>query len=118
MPGQLAAPTVGDLASLVMRKLWERLEACEMNVSIPDAVALARLAHDQEHDQAIIERDQVVKKRDEALRQASDVLWVIRSSVVRQHGQDAWSAISDEVRRDVRGWDPGLVPGPARMSGG
>ncbi len=109
-PGQLATPTAADLSALVLRRLWERLDAGEINVSIADAVSVHRLAHDIEHDQALIERDQACIERDETLLQAEDLLWAIRSSITRQYGPDAWPAIAREVRKQIPS-AAGVLPG-------
>jgi hypothetical protein len=82
-----------------MRKLWKRLQTGEITVSVSGAVALARLAHDQEHDRAIIERDQAVRERDDLVSQFHEGLWIIRNAIVHQHGPEAWSAIASEIRK-------------------
>lgn len=93
-PGQLPAPTVEDLAALVLRRCYERLEAGEAEVRLRDAVALLRLAHEIEHDEALAERDAARRQMEEW----KVGLWAIRNGVVRQFGLDAWAAVSAEVR--------------------
>ena len=94
-PGQLLVPGVDDLAALVLRRCYERLEADEAAVTIRDAVALIRLAHEIEHEAALAERD-ATRRQMEEWRHG---LWLIRNAIVRQYGQDAWLGISAEVRK-------------------
>ena len=94
-PGQLLVPGVDDLAALVLRRCYERLEADEAAVTIRDAVAILRVAHEIEHDAALAERDEALSQMEEwryGLR-------LIRNAIVRQHGQGAWAAVSAEVRK-------------------
>ena len=49
-PGQLLVPGVDDLAALVLRRCYERLEAGEAAISVQDAVAAMRLAWQIERD--------------------------------------------------------------------
>lgn len=98
-PGQLAVPSVGDLAAITLRRAYERVEAGVAGVSPGDAVALLRLAHEIEHDAALAERD-AARRQIEAWRQEwRDGQWAIRSVLVRQYGQDAWAAFSAEIRK-------------------
>ena len=93
--GSCLCLTVADLASLVLRRCYERLQSGEASVSLRDAVAVMRLAHEIEHDDALAERDAARRQMEEW----QHGLWIIRTAVVRQHGQDAWAAISAEVRK-------------------
>ena len=93
-PGQLAVPSVGDLAAITLRRAYERVEAGVAGVSPGDAVALLRLAHEIEHDAALAERDAARRQMEEW----QHGLQLIRDAVVRQHGQAAWLAIAAEVR--------------------
>jgi len=92
--GRLAVPGVADLARLALRRAYERLEAGEAEVSIRDAVAVLRLAHEIEHDAAVAERDAARRQMEEW----EHGLWIIRNAIgstaVRQ---DAWVAFSAEV---------------------
>lgn len=97
--GQVATPTVEDVARLAIERLWQRLEADEVKVTVADAVALARAAHEQARDRAIVERDEAVAERDELQRQVVDMLWIVRRVVTREHGQEAWRALMGEVRK-------------------
>ena len=94
-PGQLLVPGVDDLAALVLRRCYERLEADEAAVTIRDAVAILRLAHEIEHDAALAERDAARRQMEEW----QHGLWIIRNTIVRHYAQDAWAAISAEVRK-------------------
>ena len=93
--GQFPVPGIGDLASLALRRCHERLEAGEAEVTTRDAVAILRLAHEIEHDAALAERA-AARRQTEEWRHG---LWLIRDAIVRQYGQDAWAAISAEVRK-------------------
>lgn len=76
-----------DLASLAMRRLWERLEACTIAVSPADAAALIRLARE-------IKTEPDAGRSDERWRAAvREILWLARS-----HLRDGWSAFAADVR--------------------
>jgi hypothetical protein len=64
-------------------------------VTIRDAVAILRFAHEIEHDAALAERD-AARRQMEEWRHG---LWTIRNAIVRQYGQEAWAAFSAEVRK-------------------
>ncbi len=93
--GQLPVPDVADLAALVTRRAFERLEADEARVAIRDAVAVLRLAHEIEHDDALAERDAARRQ----MQEWQNGLWIIRNAVVSRYGLDAWAAVSAEVRK-------------------
>ena len=78
-------PGVADLARLALRRAYERLEAGEAEVSIRDAVAVLRLAHEIEHDAAVAERDAARRQ----LEEWEHGLWIIRNAIVRQYGNTA-----------------------------
>ena len=63
--GQLPVPDVANLAALVTGRAFERLETDEARVAIPDAVAVLRLAHEIEHDDALAERDTARRQMEE-----------------------------------------------------
>ena len=88
-------PDVADLAALVTRRAFERLEADEARVAIRDAVAVLRLAHEIEHDDALAERDAARRQ----MQEWQNGLWIIRNAVVSRYGLDAWAAVSAEVRK-------------------
>jgi hypothetical protein len=58
-------PRVGDLAAITLRRAYERVEAGVAGVSPGDAVALLRLAHEIEHDDALTERDAALHQMEE-----------------------------------------------------
>ena len=93
--GQLPVPDVADLAALVTRRAFERLEADEARVAIRDAVAVLRLAHEIEHDDALAERDAARRQ----MQEWQNGLWIIRNAVVSRYGLDAWAAFSAEVKK-------------------
>jgi hypothetical protein len=98
-PGTLATPSVADLASLVLRRCYDGLQSGRPAVSVQAAVALSRLAHEIEHDDALAERDAVLRQMEEWRQEWRHGLWIIRNAIVRQYGQDAWASISAEVRK-------------------
>ena len=112
-PGRLATPSVDDLASLVLRRCYDGLQSGRSAVSVQAAVALIRLAHEIEHDAALAERD-AARRQMEEWRHG---LWIIRNAIVRQYGQDAWAAISAEVRK-LRPAAPRLTGSRAGVAGG
>jgi hypothetical protein len=86
---------VADLAALVTRRAFERLEADEARVAIGDAVAVLRLAHEIEHDDALAERDTARRQMEEW----KVGLWTIHNAIVKHYGREGWAAISAEVRK-------------------
>lgn len=97
--GQLPVPDVADLARVVLRRAYERLEAGGAEVTVRDAVAILRFAHEIEHDEALAERDAARRQMEEWRQEWRHGLWIIRNAIVRQYGQDAWAAISAEIRK-------------------
>jgi hypothetical protein len=98
-PGQLAVPSVEDLANLVVGRCYDGLQSGRLAVSVQPAVALIRLAHEIEHDAALAERDAARRQMEEWRQEWRHGLWAIRNAIVRQYGQDAWAAISAEIRK-------------------
>ena len=94
-PGTLATPSVAEVASLAVRRCYEGLQSGRPAVSVRDVAALLKLQREIEHDEAVAERDAARRQMDEWRHG----LWIIRNAVVRQQGQDAWAAISAEVRK-------------------
>jgi hypothetical protein len=92
-------PSVEDLAALVLRPCWEDLVSGAPVVSVRDAVAILRLAHEIEHDGALAERDAARRQTEEWRQEWQHGLQLIRNAIVRQQGPDAWSAIAAEVRK-------------------
>ena len=81
--GQPEAPTLDDVASLAMRRLWERLEAGTIAVSPADAAALVRLARE-------IKTEPYAGRSDERWQAAvREILWLARS-----HLRDGWPAFA------------------------
>ncbi len=86
-PAGLAAPTLDDVASLAMRRLWERLESGVCSVSPADAAALVRLARE-------IKTEPDAGRSDERWQAAvREILWLARS-----HLRDGWPAFAADVR--------------------
>jgi hypothetical protein len=92
-------PSAADLASLALRRCYERLEAGEQAVSLQDAAALVRLAREIERDDAVAERDAARRQLEEWRQEFKSGLWAVRSVLVRQYGQDAWAAFSAELKK-------------------
>lgn len=97
--GQLLAPSIDDLATLVLRRCWEGLQSGAPVVPVRDAVAILRLAHEIEHDAALAERDAARRQMEEWRQELKSGLWAVRSVLVRQYGQDAWAAFSAELKK-------------------
>lgn len=111
--GQLPTPTFGDLADLAVRRLHERMRTGELAVSARDAVAIARLALEIEHDEGL-----AAGRAAREMRAAFEAgLWALRAAVIRRFGEDAWPAVLADVRGELRGWGQGEVPGPPGTSG-
>jgi hypothetical protein len=95
-PGQLPGPSLKDLADLAVRKAYEGLLYGKLAVSVPDAVAVARLAWQ-------IERDEAIPARDAALAELAEVqqaLLTLKDAIIRRSGQDEWRALWGGVREE------------------
>jgi hypothetical protein len=66
---------------------------------VRDAVAILRLAHEAQHDDALTERDAARRQIEEWRQELKSGLWAVRSVLVRQYGPDAWAAFSAELRK-------------------
>ena len=95
-PGQLLVPGVNDLAALVVRRCYERLEAGEQAAFVQDAVALARLAWQIERDKAIPARDEALAE----LAEAQAAVLTLKDAIIRRSGQDEWRALWSEVQKE------------------
>ena len=95
-PGQLLVPGVDDLAALVLRRCYERLEAGEAAVSLQDAVAAMRLAWQIERDEAIPARDKALAE----LAEAQQAVLILKVAVIRHSGQGEWRALWGEVQKE------------------
>ena len=95
-PGQLLVPGVDDLAALVLRRCYERLEADEAAVSLQDAVAAMRLAWQIERDEAIPARDKALAE----LAEAQAAVLSLKDAIVRHSGLDEWRELWGEVQRE------------------
>ena len=70
-------------------------------MTIRDAVTVLRLAREMEHGDALAGRD-AARRQMEEWRQGKSGLRILRNVIVGQYGQygqDAWAAISAEVRK-------------------
>ena len=100
------------------RRCWEGLQSGASAVSVRDAVAILGLAHEAQHDDALTERD--ADRR--PIEEWQHGPWIIRNTIVRHYAQDAWAAISAEVRKHcpaappVTGSRAGTAGCPFRLS--
>ena len=108
--GQLSVPSVEDLAAITLRRAYERVEAGEAGVTIRDAVAVLRLAHEIEHDDALAERDA-------ARRQMEEWKYGYGSSAMRSSGSKGPTPGRRSRPRSVSSallypgnWQPGWLP--------
>jgi hypothetical protein len=97
-PGQLQVPSIDELAPLVLRRCYERVEAGEQAVSVQDAVATMRLAWQIERDQAIPERDAALRQLEKWQQDMTEFTWALRVVLERQY-PGAWPAVMAEVRK-------------------
>jgi len=96
--GQLPEPSLKDLADLAVRKAFEGLLDGKLAVSVPDSVAVARLAWQVERDQAIPERDAALRQLEKWQRDMTEFTWALRMVLDRQY-PGAWPAVMTEVRK-------------------
>jgi hypothetical protein len=89
-------PGIADLASLALRRCYERLEAGQASVSLQDAVAAMRLAWQIERDEAIPARD----KAQAELAEAQAAVLSLKDAIVRHSGLDEWRALWGEVQKE------------------
>ena len=108
--GQLLAPGVADLASLVIRRLWERLEAGEASVSLQDAAALLRLAREIERDDAVAAGAAARARAEMFQRGLASTLWTAK----RHIDPAKWRAFIDDLRRECESFAPRDTPSPGR----
>ena len=94
--GQLPAVGIADLASLALRRAYERLEVGVPGVSVQDVVAVSRLAWQVERDEAIPARDEALAE----LAEAQAAVLTLKDAIIRRSGQDEWRALWSEVQKD------------------
>jgi hypothetical protein len=95
--GQFSVPSVEDLCSVVLKRCYEGLVSGRVAVSLRDAAAILRLAHERERDAALAERDRALAE----LGEATHGIGVLRSAIVRKHGYDEWRALAGEVKEQL-----------------
>ena len=86
-------PSIDELAPLVLRRCYERVEAGEQAVSVQDAVAAMRLAWQIERDQAIPERDAALRQLEKWQQDMTEFTWALRVGLTgstRALGQRSW----------------------------
>ena len=90
-PAGLPVPGIGDLASLALRRAFERLESGASAISAHDVVALLRLQREMEQDAA----------RPDPRWQASmaEVLWL-----ARRHLGEGWEPFAADIRASAALW--------------
>ncbi len=96
--GQLPEPSLKDLADLAVGKAFEGLLYGKLAVSVPDAVAVARLAWQVERDQAIPERDAALRQLEKWQQDMTEFTWALRMVLDRQY-PGSWPAVMTEVRK-------------------
>jgi hypothetical protein len=96
--GQLPEPSLKELADLALRKAFEGLLYGKLAVSVPDTVAVARLAWQVERDQAIPERDAALRQLEKWQQDMTEFTWALRMVLDRQY-PGAWQAVMAEVRK-------------------
>ena len=94
--GQLPAVGIADLASLALRRAYERLEVGVPGVSVRDVVAVSRLAWQVEQDEAIPARDEALAE----LAEAQAAVLTLKDAIIRRSGQDEWRALWSEVQEE------------------
>ena len=97
--GQLPEPSLKDLADLAVRKAFEGLLYGKLALSVPDAVAVARLAWQVERDQAIPERDKALAQAEMFQRGMGTALWTARKHFERIDPA-RWRSFMDDFRRE------------------
>jgi hypothetical protein len=97
-PGQLPVVSVRDLAELAVRKAFEGLLYGRTAVSVSDAAAVARLAGQDERDQAIPERDAALRQLEKWQQDMTEFTWAVRMVLDRQY-PGAWAEVMAEVRK-------------------
>ena len=94
--GQLPVPGIDDLAGLVLRRCYERLEARRAGCFVQDAVAVMRLAWQ-------IERDEAIPARDKALAELAEVQAAVLSLKDRDHPPLRAGRMAGAVERGPEG---------------
>ena len=95
--GQLPAVGIADLASLALRRAYERLEVGVRDVPVQDAVAVSRLAWQIERDEAIPARDAALAE----LAEAQAAVLTLKDAIIRHSGQGEWRALWGEVQKEL-----------------
>jgi hypothetical protein len=94
--GQLPAVGIADLASLALRRAYERLEVGVPGISVQDAVVAMRLTWQIERDEAIPARDEALAE----LAEAQAAVLSLKDAIVRHSGLDEWRELWGEVQRE------------------
>ena len=118
--GQAATPTLGDLATLALKRAYQRLEAGGTDVNLRDVVALARLAREIAGDQTAAELGKALDDLAETQQAFSAVLWAAHRHFGPGGGpaEDPrrWAAFMNDLRGElerVAGRPrPGAAKGP------
>jgi hypothetical protein len=103
-------PGIEDLARLVVRRAYERLEAGEQAVSLQDTAALVRLAREIERDDAM-SAAAAARARAEMLQKGlASALWTAK----RHIDPARWRAFMDDFRRECEPFAPPMTQSPGR----
>jgi hypothetical protein len=94
--GQLPAVGIADLASLALRRAYERLEVGVPGVSVQDVVAVSRLAWQVERDEAVPARDKALAE----LAEAQAAVLSLKDAIIRRSGLAEWRELWGEVRKE------------------
>ena len=108
--GQLPIPSAGDLASLALRRCYERLEAGQASVSLQDAAALVRLAREIERDDAVAAAAGARARAEMFQKGLASTLWTAK----RHIDPARWRAFMDDLRRECEPFAPPKTPSPGR----
>jgi hypothetical protein len=89
-------PGIADLASLAVRRLWDRVEAGHASVSLQDAAALLRLARQIERDDAAAAAAGTRARAEMFRKGLASTLWMAK----RHIDPARWRAFMDDFRRE------------------
>jgi hypothetical protein len=108
--GQLPVPGVADLASLVLRRCYERLQSGRPAVSVRDVAALLKLQREVERDDAVAAAVEARARAEMFQRGLSSTLWAAK----RHIDPARWRAFMDDLRRECEPSAPRDTPSPGR----
>ena len=107
--GQLPVPGVADLASLALRRAFERLESGGA-VSLHDVAGLLRLQREIERDDAVAAAAEARARAQMFQKGMASTLWTAK----RHIDPARWRAFMDDLRRECEPFAPRDTPSPGR----